>query len=86
MNFYKGEPIEDVHLVSAIATALKMARFRPRTLDSDEVCSRAAKAVVDLFQKSGYMVVHARDKLTRTADQLPNFGGQPYKRCEACDD
>ncbi len=48
-----SEPIDEKHVRSAIAVALKLARFRPTrgTIDSDEVCSRAADAVMESFRR-----------------------------------
>lgn len=91
MEWRKGEPVDLKHLQSSLSIALKLAKFRPpRALpDSDEVCARAAKAILENLERSGMVIVHAHDKLLRTAEQCPPFSPEPrapYKRCEACDD
>lgn len=73
------QPVDLAHVESAIAVALKLARFRPtrNTLDSDEVCRRAAAAVMQSFARSRWRVVREGEYLGyTTADGLPHFGGK----------
>jgi hypothetical protein len=58
----KRQPIEDAHLESSIAVALKLAHFRPSrlTTESDLICAQAARAVMESFQRSGWVVVSDR--------------------------
>jgi len=83
-----SEEIESKSVRSAIAVALKLAKFRPSryTTESDQLCSEAADAVVRSFERAGWKVVSTRPYPGwGTADQLPHFGG-PKRRCENCDD
>lgn len=91
MQWLKGEPVDLATMKSSLAISLKLAKFRPTrgTQDSDEVCARAAEVILKNFERSGFVVVHAEDKLMRTSDQFPSCKGepqQPYKRCEGCED
>jgi hypothetical protein len=61
MSNGNSETIEEAHVRSAVAVALKLARFRPSrlTLESDAICSAAADAVMESFKRAGWRVVHA---------------------------
>jgi hypothetical protein len=63
MSNGNSETVEEAHVLSAVAVALKLARFRPsrRTLDSDTICAAAAEAVMASFKRAGWIVVDARE-------------------------
>jgi hypothetical protein len=82
----KRQPIEDAHLESSIAVALKLAHFRPSrlTTESDLICAQAARAVMESFQRSGWVVVSDRPYSGWGASEtMPHFGGR--RGCEDCD-
>lgn len=83
------ELIPETSLESAIAVALKLARFRQTRLplERDEVYARAAEAVVQSFRRCGWQVF----KMEPYRGWGPEGSGpfmrqQPPPRCEICDD
>ncbi len=81
-----GLPISTRDLEVSLAIALKMANFKATRgrPDAEEICQRAAQAIVADFARSGWRVVKtAPYPGFGEASQLPHFGGR--RRCEDCD-
>lgn len=83
------ELITGSSLQSHIAVALKLAKFRPSryTLESDEICKEAARAVVVAFERAQWQVFKTGTYRGWGPEGSASLTGrQPYKRCENCDD
>jgi len=78
----KPEPLSKVHVEAAIAVALKVAKFRaPRRMtptDSDEICAKAARAVMEHFERCSWEVVNAGEYPGfTTGDTFPSVRREP---------
>lgn len=86
----KGDPVDFKDVEYSLSIALKLAKFRPTRgiTESDEVCRRAAKVIIESFKRNGWAVVHESGYPGWGAEGTGVFMNQqePYKRCENCDD
>lgn len=81
--------VPEKHLAASIAVALKLAKLRPQRnpLESDEICARAAEAVVDSFRRAGWQVIRTEQYRGWGPEGSGHFmRGRPPGRCESCDD
>jgi hypothetical protein len=75
------EPLDTQHVEAAIAIALKMARFKPTrgllTSESDEICAKAARAVMEHFARAEWRVVNAGSyRGFTTGESFPSVRGK----------